>query len=71
MIPKSSFAAAKDESRACLAGILWENFPNKTGMVATDGHRLGSCFVNCQLPVNRKNQQHYLSQKPESPGSYP
>jgi DNA polymerase III subunit beta len=45
MIQKSSFAVAKDESRACLTGILWETTSSKTGMVATDGHRLGSCFV--------------------------
>ncbi|MGA3050346.1 MAG: DNA polymerase III subunit beta [Chitinispirillaceae bacterium] len=54
MIPKSSFAAAKDESRACLAGILWENHPSKTGMIATDGHRLGSCFINGAFPVKEK-----------------
>jgi DNA polymerase-3 subunit beta len=54
MIPKSSFAAAKDESRACLAGILWESFPSKTGMVATDGHRLGSCFITGNFPVQDK-----------------
>ncbi len=54
MIPKSSFAAAKDESRACLAGILWENHPSKTGMVATDGHRLGSCFINGTFPIKEK-----------------
>jgi DNA polymerase-3 subunit beta len=54
MIPKSSFAAAKDESRACLAGILWENHPSKTGMIATDGHRLGSCFINGTFPIKEK-----------------
>ena len=54
MIPKSSFAAAKDEARACLAGILWENHPTKTGMVATDGHRLGSCFINGTFPITEK-----------------
>jgi DNA polymerase-3 subunit beta len=46
MILNSSFAVAKDESRACLAGILWEVSKDKTGMIATDGHRLGSCFFN-------------------------
>jgi DNA polymerase III subunit beta len=45
LILKSSFAVAKDESRACLCGVLWEINPSKTGMVATDGHRLGSCFI--------------------------
>jgi DNA polymerase III subunit beta len=46
MIPNSSFAVAKDESRACLAGIFWEVSKDSTGMIATDGHRLGSCFIN-------------------------
>jgi DNA polymerase III subunit beta len=46
MIAKSGFAVAKDETRACLSGILWETHPAKTGMIATDGHRLGSCFVD-------------------------
>jgi DNA polymerase III subunit beta len=54
MIPKSSFAVAKDESRACLAGILWETTSSKTGMVATDGHRLGSCFINDNFIVKEK-----------------
>ncbi len=51
MIVKSSFAVAKDESRACLCGILWEINSNKSGMVATDGHRLGSTFVNIPLQI--------------------
>lgn len=45
LISKSAFAVAKDESRACLCGVLWEIHPSRTGMVATDGHRLGSCFI--------------------------
>jgi DNA polymerase-3 subunit beta len=52
MIIKSSFAVAKDESRACLCGIFWEINENKTGMVATDGHRLGSSFMGMQFPVS-------------------
>jgi DNA polymerase-3 subunit beta len=51
MISKSSFAVAKDESRACLCGVLWEIEADKTGMVATDGHRLGSTFLNVPLNV--------------------
>ena len=54
MIPKSSFAVAKDESRACLAGILWEIHPEKTVMVATDGHRLGSSIVNDKFSIADK-----------------
>ncbi len=51
MVQKSSFAVAKDESRACLCGVLWEIGKDKTGMVSTDGHRLGSSFYNVNLPV--------------------
>jgi DNA polymerase III subunit beta len=54
MIPKSSFAVAKDESRACLAGIHWEIHPDKTVMVATDGHRLGSSVVKDSFSVSDK-----------------
>ncbi len=51
MIQKSSFAVAKDESRACLCGIYWEVTPERTGMIATDGHRLGSSFMNGTFSV--------------------
>lgn len=44
MIIKSSFAAAKDESRAVLCGVFFEIRGNKIGMVSTDGHRLGCSF---------------------------
>lgn len=54
IILKSSFAVAKDESRACLCGIFWEIHPDKTGMVATDGHRLGSSFLNNSFSVESK-----------------
>jgi len=54
MIQKSSFAVAKDETRACLAGILWEVHPDKTGMIATDGHRLGSCFIKDNFSITEK-----------------
>lgn len=46
LLSKSSFAVSRDESRACLCGILWEISKEKTGMVATDGHRLGSSFLS-------------------------
>jgi DNA polymerase-3 subunit beta len=51
---KSSFAVAKDESRACLTGVFWEITPEKTGMVATDGHRLGSSFVDNKTSLKEK-----------------
>lgn len=46
IISKSNFAVAKDESRAVLCGIYFEISENRVGMVATDGHRLGSSFFN-------------------------
>lgn len=51
LILKSSFAAAKDESRAVLCGVFFEITDNRIGMVSTDGHRLGSSFVSMQHPV--------------------
>jgi DNA polymerase III subunit beta len=56
LIVKSSFAVAKDETRTCLCGVLWIVTKNQTGMVATDGHRLGSSFVSGQFTVPEKNQ---------------
>ena len=46
MIVKSSFAVSRDEARACLCGVLWLVNKERTGMIATDGHRLGSSFCN-------------------------
>lgn len=54
MIQKSSFAVSKDESRGCLCGVLWEVENNKSGMVSTDGHRLGSSFINAAFNVEEK-----------------
>ena len=51
LILKSSFAVSKDETRVCLCGIFWEIDNEKTGMVATDGHRLGSVFYNSSFSV--------------------
>jgi len=62
LILKSSFAVAKDETRACLCGIFWEINSDKTGMVATDGHRLGSSFINTAIPVG-SNVSGILSPK--------
>ncbi len=54
MIIKSSFAVSKDDSRACLCGVYWEIEKNRTGMVATDGHRLGSSFYDGEYNTNGK-----------------
>lgn len=45
IVTKSGFAVSKDESRASLCGVLWECGSERTGMVATDGHRLGASFA--------------------------
>ena len=54
MIVKSSFAVSKDESRTCLCGIFWNVENQNTGMVATDGHRLGSSFISGNYNVKEK-----------------
>ncbi len=54
LIVKSSFAVSKDESRNCLCGIFWIIENSKTGMVATDGHRLGCSFINGNYSVQEK-----------------
>jgi DNA polymerase-3 subunit beta len=62
LIQKSLFAVSKDESRASLCGILWEIASDKTGMVATDGHRLGCSFITADLPV-KDSFSRIISQK--------
>jgi DNA polymerase III subunit beta len=62
MIIKSSFAVSKDESRKSLCGILWNVEKDKTGMVATDGHRLGSSFFHLNLNIN-ENRSIIISAK--------
>lgn len=52
LIIKSSFAAAKDESRAVLCGVYFEVSEKKVGMVSTDGHRLGSSFLSTSFSVD-------------------
>jgi DNA polymerase III subunit beta len=52
LVLKGCFAAAKDESRAVLCGVLFKVMDNKIGMVSTDGHRLGCCFYNNYLQVS-------------------
>ncbi len=51
MVQKSSFAVSKDEARACLCGVLWEVNSKKTGMIATDGHRLGCSFYKGDFSI--------------------
>jgi DNA polymerase-3 subunit beta len=62
MIIKSSFAVSRDESRTCLCGVLWKFERGKTGMIATDGHRLGSSFWKQEENVE-KNVSMIISPK--------
>jgi|WetSurMetagenome_2_1015567.scaffolds.fasta_scaffold00026_29 DNA polymerase III subunit beta len=62
MILKSSFAVSRDESRTCLCGVLWKVERTKTGMVATDGHRLGSSFWKREDSIE-KNVSMIISPK--------
>jgi DNA polymerase-3 subunit beta len=62
MIIKSSFAVSKDESRTCLCGVLWKFDRGKTGMVATDGHRLGCSFWKSEETIE-KNVSMIISPK--------
>ena len=54
MVTKSSFAVSRDEARACLCGVLWEVDKENSGMVATDGHRLGCSFYSKEFGVDSK-----------------
>jgi DNA polymerase-3 subunit beta len=54
MVLKSSFAVSRDETRVCLCGVLWEIENTRTGMIATDGHRLGSCFFDGEFDLTEK-----------------
>ncbi|MGM0461649.1 MAG: DNA polymerase III subunit beta [Fibrobacterota bacterium] len=64
---KSSFAVSKDDSRGCLCGILWELSKKRTGMVATDGHRLGARFIDTHIEMEHsiivppKSLKHIIS----------
>lgn len=66
LVQKSSFAVSKDTSRSCLCGVLWEIGAENTAMIATDGHRLGSCRIpgnfgvaeNVSGIVSAKTLQH-------------
>ena len=42
MVEKVSFCTSRDETRPSLNGAIWEFSADRTGMTATDGHRLAS-----------------------------
>ncbi|MGD9200479.1 MAG: DNA polymerase III subunit beta [Chitinispirillia bacterium] len=54
MIAKSTFAVAKDDVRPYLCGVLWEIEADRTGMVATDGHRMGYSYYQYDYDVDEK-----------------
>ncbi|MBN1981797.1 MAG: DNA polymerase III subunit beta, partial [Chitinivibrionales bacterium] len=62
MVSKSCFAVSVDDSRACLRGVLWEFDSTRTGMIATDGHRLGSSFYTGSF-VSGEKVQNIISPK--------
>jgi DNA polymerase-3 subunit beta len=45
LVHQTAFAASTDERRPILNGVLWELRPERTRMVATDGHRLARAEV--------------------------
>ena len=48
LVEKSSFAVSRDESRASLCGVLWEQKDGQMDMIATDGHRLGLSYIQSE-----------------------
>lgn len=45
LIERTAFAAATEESRPILNGVLWEISDGEMGMVATNGHRLSATRI--------------------------
>lgn len=45
MIEQVTFAAARDDGRPILTGVLWELRPDRMRMVATNGHKLAMATV--------------------------
>jgi DNA polymerase-3 subunit beta len=53
MTIKSSFAVSKEDTKSGLNGIYWKFDQGKTGMVATDGHRLGCSFTKMNFKLEK------------------
>ena len=51
LIDATSFAMAQQDVRYYLNGMLWEVAGNKLRAVATDGHRMALCDVECEADV--------------------
>jgi DNA polymerase-3 subunit beta len=54
IIDKAAFAASTDDSRFNLNGVLFEQYEDKTRLVATDGHRLAMVDEQTGLVVESK-----------------
>lgn len=65
MIHRTSFAAAKQDTKYAITGILWEVEDKKVRLVATDTRRLAMCFgpATSTAPVENKGQSHLVPVK--------
>ncbi|MDI6807806.1 MAG: DNA polymerase III subunit beta [Candidatus Eisenbacteria bacterium] len=55
-VRKSSYAAAVDQARPVLSGVLFQVFPTEVRLVATDGHRLARSSFTGKFPNVVKNE---------------
>ena len=51
LLDQTAFAMAQQDVRYYLNGMLWEVAGNKLRAVATDGHRMALCDVECEADV--------------------
>lgn len=65
MIHRTSFAAAKQDTKYAITGILWEIEDKKVRLVATDTRRLAMCTgpAVAAAPVDNKGQSHLVPVK--------
>jgi DNA polymerase III subunit beta len=65
MIRRSVFAAAKEEGKYAMRGVLWDADDKKAKLVATDGKRLAVCEGPCvkQGDGDTKGQSHLIPPK--------
>ena len=54
LIDSTSFAMAQQDVRYYLNGMLWELSPSNLRAVATDGHRMALCDVDCSVDMAEK-----------------
>tara|TARA_E500000075_G_scaffold129843_1_gene138060 strand:- start:814 stop:1914 length:1101 start_codon:yes stop_codon:yes gene_type:complete len=54
LVDSTSFAMAQQDVRYYLNGMLWELSSNNLRAVATDGHRMALCDVECSVDIAEK-----------------